>query len=897
ETGPGHHVLVLVVHHIAGDGWSMVPLARDLSAAYTARSTGRAPTWETLSVQYADYSVWQRRLLGEVSDPDSTLSRQLAHWRRALADLPEELTLPFDRPRPAVSSHRGGHVGLTIDPRLHRALADLARAQGVTLFMVVQAALAVLLHRLGAGDDIPVGTPIAGRTDEALDDLVGFFVNTLVLRSDLSDDPTFLQLLARTRETDLGAYAHQDVPFERLVEDLAPARSMARHPLFQVMLTLQNTTAAAFDLPGLHVETLPTGVLPAKFDLDLQITERTTDDGAPAGLTGLIVYATDLFEPASAEALARRFRTVLEAVTTDPAVPVSRVDVLDAAERERILSGWNGTTRDVRRTTLADRFEARAARTPDATAVVCDGTEVTYAEVNARANRLARVLVDQGARPEERVAVMTHRSVDLVVALLAVLKTGAAYVPIDPDYPADRIAYLLADAQVTLLVTHQAVPGAGTDGVTRVETNAPDIMVALSTMAGDDLAPHERGAALLPDHPAYVIYTSGSTGRPKGVVVSHAAVAHYLDWAIDAYPGLSGRTVLHSSAAFDLTVTPLYGTLLSGGTLHIADVAEGLRSEPAPTFLKVTPSHLDLLSEGPTGSFRQGDLVVGGENLTGDQLARWRSAHHDVLITNEYGPTEAAVGCVTFTVRREDPDVPGGVPIGRAAPNTCVFVLDTALRPVPPGVPGELYLAGAQLARGYLGRAGLTAERFVANPYGGTGERMYRTGDLARWNADGQLEYLGRTDDQVKIRGERMYRTGDLARWNADGQLEYLGRTDDQVKIRGFRIEPGEVEAALGAHPSVARCAVVVREDRPGDRRLVGYVVPAGTGTADLAALRIHLGEVLPEYMVPSALVVLDVLPLTVNGKLDRGALPAPGREPSGAGRGPATAREEILCS
>ncbi|GHH36564.1 amino acid adenylation domain-containing protein [Streptomyces umbrinus] len=878
EAGPDEHVLAMVVHHIAGDGWSLAPLARDLSAAYTARSTGRIPEWATLSVQYADYSLWQRQLLGEEAEAASVLAQQLGYWREALADLPQELTLPFDRPRPTISSHQGGSVELTIDAHIHGALVELARAQGVTVFMVVQAALAVLLHRLGAGDDIPVGTPIAGRTDEALDDLVGFFVNTLVLRSDLSGDPTFLQLLARTREADLGAYTHQDVPFERLVEDLAPARSMARHPLFQVMLTLQNTAEARLDLPGLNIEALPAGVLPAKFDLDFQIAERITDGGTPAGLTGLIIYATDLFDPASVEAIARRLLMVLETVTADPSVPVSRVDVLDTAERELILSGlsglsgrpgWNDTTHDVPQSTLVELLEAQVTRTPDATAVVFDGTEVTYAELNARANRLARVLVDRGARPEERVAVMMDRSADLVVALLAVVKTGAAYVPIDPAYPVDRITYMLQDAQATVLVTHQAMTDAADDGVTRIVTDAPDTMAALSTMAGENLTHHERGAALLPAHPAYVIYTSGSTGHPKGVVVSHAAVSSYLNWAISAYPGLSGRTVLYSSAAFDLTVTPLYGTLISGGALHIADIQDGLPAEPAPTFLKVTPSHLGLLSEEPAGSFTRGDLVVGGETLTGEQLTRWRSAHNDVLITNEYGPTEAAVGCVTFTIRPGDPDALGGVPIGRSVPNMRVFVLDAALRPVPPGVVGELYLAGVQLARGYLDRPGLTAERFVANPFSP---------------------------------GERMYRTGDLARWNVDGQLEYLGRTDDQVKIRGFRIELGEVEAALTAHPDVAQSAVVVREDGPGDKRLVGYLVPAsGNGgshdNTELAALRARLGEVLPEYMVPSALVVLDELPLTVNGKLDRKALPAPDYLAADSGRGPATVHEELLCT
>ncbi|WP_326594000.1 non-ribosomal peptide synthetase [Streptomyces sp. NBC_01294] len=866
ETGPDEHVLMIMVHHIAGDGWSLAPLTRDLSAAYAARSTGQALERVPLPVQYADYSLWQRELLGDETDPDSLLTEQLAYWQRALADLPEELALPFDRSRPPVVSHRGGSVELTIDAQVHQELVELARVQGVTVFMVVQAALAVLLSRLGAGQDIPIGSPVAGRTDEALDDLVGLFVNTLVLRSDLSGDPNFLQLLARTREADLGAYTHQDVPFERLVEELAPARSMARHPLFQVMLTLQNNAEARLELPGLNVEVLPAGTPAAKFDLDFQLAEDFTADGAPMGLAGSITYAADLFDHNTAVTIGERFNRLLHAVTTDPSVAVNRIDILSEAERDRILVEWNDTTHEVPQATLATLFEAQVARTPDATAVVFGEAGLTYAELNARANRLARLLITQGAGPETLVAVMMHRSVDLIVALLAVVKTGAAYVPVDPDYPADRITHLLTDAEPLLVLTSEVTQTVLQDEQTRLVVDAPGTVAMLARLGDTDVSDFERGTTLLPAHPAYVIYTSGSTGRPKGVVVSHEAVCHYVTWAIDAYPGLSGRTVLHSSVSFDLTVTPLYGTLAAGGTLLLTDIRDGLPEEPAPTFLKVTPSHLGLLAEQPAGTFVRGDNVVGGESLTREQLTKWRTAHPGVAVTNEYGPTEAAVGCITFALAPGEPDAHGDIPIGRPIWNMRVFVLDTALRPVAPGVPGEIYLAGIQLARGYLDRPGLTAQRFVANPFGGQGERMYRTGDLARWNAD--------------------------------GQLEYLGRTDDQVKVRGFRIELGEVEAALAAHPDVAQSAVVVREDRPGDKRLVGYIVPATRHRdgVDTAALRAHLGAMLPEYMVPSALVVLDVLPLTVNGKLDRRALPAPDCQAADGGRGPSTVREEILC-
>ncbi|MEU8928202.1 condensation domain-containing protein, partial [Kitasatospora sp. NPDC048545] len=450
------HSFVVVVHHIAGDGWSMAPLARDVSVAYAARVRGEAPVWEPLPVQYADYALWQRALLGSVEDEGSLLAEQLGYWRKALAGLPEELALPADRPRPAVASHAGGTVAFTVPADEHARLLEVARAQGVTPFMVLQAALAVLLSRLGAGQDIPIGTPIAGRTDDALDELVGFFVNTLVLRTDLSGDPTFTELLARVQERSLGAYAHQDVPFERLVEELAPSRSMARHPLFQVLLSLQNNAQAALDLPGLDVRHVPAGDLAARYDLAFTLGERHDADGAPAGLHGTVTFARDLFDDATAERLAGRLLAVLRRVLAEPGLPVTRVEVLDEDERHRILTEWNATDHAVPDTTLTGLIEAQVARTPDAVALVDESGELTYAELNARANRLGRLLTGRGVGAETTVALLMERSADVFVAMLAVLKAGGAYVPIDPEYPVDRIGYMVADSAPRVLLTSRA---------------------------------------------------------------------------------------------------------------------------------------------------------------------------------------------------------------------------------------------------------------------------------------------------------------------------------------------------------------------------------------------------------------------------------------------------------
>ncbi|MEU4411537.1 amino acid adenylation domain-containing protein, partial [Streptosporangium sp. NPDC023963] len=707
-VGPREHVLVLVVHHIAGDGWSLAPLARDISVAYTARAAGLAPEWEPLPVQYADYALWQREFLGEDGDAAGALHRQLDYWREALAGLPEELSLPADRPRPPVATHRGGTVQVHIEADLHRRLTDLARAEGVTMFMVLQAALATLLSRLGAGSDIPIGTSVAGRTDESLNDLVGFFVNTLVMRTDLSGDPTFRELLHRVRERTLDAFAHQDVPFERLVEDLAPTRSMARHPLFQTMLVLQNTAPASLDLPGVETRVLNPGDQPSKFDLDFQL--RETPGG---GVTGAVIYAADLFDHGTVEALAERFVRVLDAMAADPARPVAGIDLLTPAERHRILVEWNDTAREVPAATLPELFQAQAARTPDATAVVFEGTELSYADLNARANRLARLLAGRGAGPEARVAVLLERSADLVVTLLAILKTGAAYLPVDPDHPAGRITGLLADAGPVLLVTTAALDPAGGGQVPRVVLDDPRLTTVLDGLPATDLADGDRTGPLLAGHPAYVIYTSGSTGRPKGVTLAHRGVVNRLAWMQHAYRLTpADRVVQKTPFGFDVSVWEFFWPLLEGAALVVARpgghrdpayLAELIQRERV-TVAHFVPSMLRVFVADPAarGCASLRAVVCSGEALPADLRDRFH-ALLPIPLHNLYGPTEASIDVTAFTC--EPGAASGGVvPIGAPVWNTRAFVLDARLRPVPAGVPGELYLAGVQLARGYLDR-------------------------------------------------------------------------------------------------------------------------------------------------------------------------------------------------
>jgi nonribosomal peptide synthetase DhbF len=863
------HVLVLTYHHIAVDGWSRRILDTDLAHAYAARLAGRAPQWEPLPVRYADYAVWQQRMFADASVPDPRLAEDLRYWKDRLAGLPAELPLPADRARLPRSSHQGDSVAFTVDAWTHTRLAELARRHRATMFMLVQAALAALLTRLGGGTDIPVGSAVSGRDHEEVDDLVGFFVNTVVLRNDTAGNPAFTELLARVRDTDLDAYDHQGLPFEHLVEVLRPPRSLSRNALHQVFLSVDPDDPPPVRLPGLQSEALPVRTRTAKFDLSFLLTERRTAAGGPAGLDGTLEYSTDLFDRATAAAIGARLARLLTAVAADPGVRIGRIGLLAEPERRQLLTDWNDTARPVPDTPVR-AFQDQAARTPEAIAVVTgeDGAtgRTTYRELNARANRLARLLLERGAGPDRTVALALGRSADLPAAVLGTLKAGACYLPLDPELPAERLRFMLDDARPALVLADAASASVVPDipGLPRVVLDDPataDVLARLS--AGDPLP-----AAPLPGAAAFLIYTSGTTGRPKGVVVTRDGLANLLADMGERLPLAPGdRMLAVTTLAFDIATLELYLPLVSGATTVIASRAAArdplrtaeLITRHAVTVAQGTPSRWRTLLAAAPDALRGLRIMSGGEALSEQLAAELRRGGADV--TNGYGPTETTVysTCTPAGGRGGRP------PIGRPIANTRAYVLDAYLNPLPVGAPGELYLAGTGLARGYAGRPGLTAARFVADPFGPPGSRMYRTGDVARWAAD--------------------------------GDLDFLGRADHQVKLRGYRIEPAEIESVLAAHPRVGQALVMMREEDGGGRLVAYLTAPSGAGAPDIADLREHLARLLPDYMVPSAFVVLDAMPLTANGKTDRAALPIPGRGaiPSGPDRS-RTGPEAVLA-
>ncbi|OZC86392.1 hypothetical protein CH254_17750 [Rhodococcus sp. 06-412-2C] len=859
---PTEHVLALVVHHIAADGFSMAPLTRDVVTAYVARSSGQEPAWTPLPVQYADYTLWQRSVLGDENDPTSLIAAQEAYWRSQLAGAPEQLDLPTDRPRPAVATTHGGTHLFEIDADLVAAIEQLGRTHGATTFMVVHSALAVLLAALSATDDVTIGTPVAGRGDAVLDDVVGMFVNTLVLRTTIDPAADFEDLLGRVRETDLAAFSHAEVPFERLVEVLQPTRSTARHPLFQVMLTFQNLDATSVEIPGLRVSALDYEADLAKFDLQVTLWNSVAEGADPAGLTVALTYSADLFDASTMAAFGERFLRVLDSVTRAPAAPIAEIDVLDAEERLQVLRAWNATGHEVSSDlTLVEMFRAQVEATPDAQALVFEGERLTYAEFAARVNRVARELVSRGVRPDTLVALAMERSIELFVGMYAIVTAGGAYVPVDPSQPRERNDYI-AETANPVLVLSSTRDHLELDGFETIDVDALDV----SAHSAEPLVDADRRGPLRPHNLAYAIFTSGSTGRPKGVGVSHESIVNRLSWMQHEYPLTASDVVLQKTpATFDVSVWEFFWALQNGASVAVA-VPDGHR-DPAylldiiarerVSVVHFVPSMMSVFVPEVVARAESAETLrlvfASGEALTPTTAQALRRALTAIEIHNLYGPTEAAVDVTYHRVTDDDTAV---VPIGAPVWNTAVYVLDSALRPVPVGVHGELYLAGTQLARGYVGRPDLTADRFLPNPFGEDGARMYRTGDVVRW-----------------LPG---------------GELDYVGRSDFQVKLRGLRIELGEIEAALLEQPSVSQAVTVVRADR-----LVAYVV--GTGSVDTQSLRDALSERLASYMVPAVIVVLDALPLGASGKLDRKALPDPEIEEVEY-RAPSNPVEEIVA-
>ncbi|APT30181.1 linear gramicidin synthase subunit C [Methylobacterium phyllosphaerae] len=838
RLGEADHVFVLTQHHIVSDGWSAAVLLRELGSLYAAFSQGRPDPLAPLALQYPDYAAWQRRWLS-----GERLEAQAGYWRRVLADAPVLLALPTDRPRPAQQSFAGGSLPVRIEASLSRALKDLSRQHGVTLFMTVLAAWAAVLARLSGQDDLVIGTPTANRGRTETEGLIGFFVNTLALRLDLSGEPAVGEVLARVRRAALDAQDNQDLPFEQVVEIVQPPRRLDHTPLFQVMFAWQNTEEARLVLPGLEAEPagLPYDV--AKFDLELSLSE--SEDG----IGGALGYATALFDAATVERHLGYLLTVLEAMVAEPALPVRRLDVLPRAERELLLETWNRTEAAYPSELCVHQlFEEQVRRSPDATALVQDEVSLSYGELNRRANRLAHHLIGLGVRPDERVAICLERSPAMVVGLLAILKAGGAYVPLDPAYPSERLGRILADAGPRLLLTDgvgRAVLGEACSGHTVLALDRP--LPGEAGLPEGDPDPAELG--LTAGHLAYVIYTSGSTGTPKGVMAHHTGCTNlYLHYArVFLRPG--DRVLLVSSFSFDLTLKNIFSPLISSAVVVLAPPSSfagssliNLVHDTHSAVLNCAPSQFYVASgEAPTPPRKLRFVVLGGEQIKIDQLPVWAGIGKEVSIVNSYGPTEITDVAVDGIYSADNQN--GIVPIGRPIANTRIYILDGSGAPVPLGAVGELYIGGAGVARGYLNRPDLTAERFLKDPFS-------------------------------PAPGARMYRTGDLARYLPDGNIEFLGRNDDQVKIRGFRIEPGEIEARLAEHAAVREAAVVARGEGSA-QRLVAYVVAAPE--EDLAgSLRAHLSARLPDYMVPAAFVRLDALPLTPNGKLDRRALPDP---------------------
>ena len=828
------HWLVLCLHHVVNDDWSFDVLWQELDACYQASLRGIDPALPALRIQYADFAAWQHDQLNA-----GRLDGQLEYWRRQLGRRRPMLDLQTDRPRPAEKAYRGDVRTLTVPGHISEALRRLAQRCDATLYMVLAAAFKTLLHRYTGQDEVVIGTTIAGRRQQEVEPLIGFFINNLVLRTDLSGDPSFRDLIDRVREVALAAYANQDAPFERVIEELRPDRDPSRTPLFDVLLVLHKTPVAR-RLSGLQIEQLPVTTATAKFDLTLELTE-TSD-----GLSGFFEYDSDLFEPATIDRLVRHFLTLVEGVAAAPDRRLSELPLLTDAERRQLQVEWNATAVEYpARALLHELFEAQARRTPERTALKAGATALTYTELDARANRLAQALRARGVGRGQRVGLCLERGADLLAVVLGILKAGGAYVPLDPSFPVERLRFMAQDAQLALLVSTTAL--AQPFGLPRERQLLLDADAESIAAAPDARLPGDANTAQ-PHDPAYVIYTSGSTGKPKGVVVPHRAVVNFLTSMARA-PGLSADDVLVAitTLSFDISVLELQLPLTLGATVVIATHDETIRGQALSslleqhraTVMQATPVTWRLLLEAGWTGRTPFKALVGGEPLPKDLADQLIAC--GVELWNMYGPTETTVWstCARIT------DTSNGISIGKPIANTTVYVLDAHRNLCPIGVPGEIYIGGAGVTLGYWNRPELTAERFIPDPFSTTP-------------------------------GATLYRTGDRVRWRSDGTLEHLGRLDDQAKVRGFRIELGEIEAVLAEHPEVRQAAVRLWRVKADDVRIVACCVPVKAGVLAPISLRKHLRARLPEYMVPQYFVPVEEIPLTPNGKIDRSKLPTP---------------------
>jgi amino acid adenylation domain-containing protein len=816
--------LYVALHHIVTDGWSTSVLCTELAAIYSDLSQGKPPSLPPLAIQYADFAAWQRSWLAA-----GELDKQLSYWKGQLSGAPSLLELPTDRPRPPVQSFRGALTSIALDAELMSAVQDLSRATGTTTFMTLLAVFQILLRRHSGQQDIVVGSPIANRNHPETEALIGFFVNTLVLRTDLAGDPSFNEVLARVRQTALGAYAHQDLPFERLVAELQPARSASYSPMFQVMFVLQNAPAGP-ELPGLSQEVIELETATAKFDLMLVIDEK------PDGAVATFEYATDLFDASTIDRMLEHFQVLLRSAISDPARPISKLEILGPAEKQTLLGDYLATNSDVATDRcVQELFEDQVAARPDAIAVKEGDRQLTYRELDALAEALASRLVELGAGPESVIGVVTERSIELVISWLAAWKAGACYVPIDPRVPHERRAFMLADAGANIILHHRRTAD--------LVAGLPGTHIAVDEVVAGARAPRPSSCV---DNIAYVIYTSGSTGRPKGVMITHRALLFFIDgWGRRFGITPSDIHSVAASPAFDVAQSEIWPVLAIGGTVDMID--DEVRSDPELMWKFMVERKITLAFAAPAVGEMMLDIAPPPSTFVlralwcgGDRLRKSPPAGCGFALFNGYGPTEN-------TVLTTGGEIPAGTPtpsIGTPMPHVQVYIVDENLAPVPIGVVGDLYAGGAYVGRGYLNRPALTAAGYLPDPFS-------------------------------PVPGARMYKTGDRCRYRADGTIEFLGRADHQVKIRGFRIELGEIEIRLGEHPSVRECVVIAREDSPGDKRLVAYVVFEGA-ERDISALKAHLEVELPDYMVPAIFVELDQLPLTSNGKLDRPALPAP---------------------